>query len=204
MIKRTSKSQIDKILSENEEWNILDIGCGFNANQYASTICDILDLKEYYSDRKFVKLDGEKLPFNDKEFDFVIASHVLEHVQNPTNFLKEISRVAKQGYIEVPTKLEDNLVFENKKAHLWQLTFDDINHIINITKKIQYFEPILTVSTVKKLHNYFRDSLVIELHWQDSIEFKLIENANLVDKFSNINLLKKYFSKKLRMLFKNN
>ena len=113
MIKRTSKSQIDKILSENEEWNILDIGCGFNAHQYASTICDILDLKEYYSDRKFVKLDGEKLPFNDKEFDFVIASHVLEHVQNPTNFLNEISRVAKQGYIEVPTKLEDNLVFEN-------------------------------------------------------------------------------------------
>ena len=169
MIKRTSKSHIDKIISENEEWNILDIGCGFNAHQYATTICDILDLKEYYSDRKFVKLDSEKLPFNDKEFDFVIASHVLEHVQNPTNFLKEISRVAKQGYIEVPTKLEDNLVFENKKAHLWQLTFDDINHIINITKKIQYFEPILTVSTVKKLHNYFRDSLVIELHWQDSI-----------------------------------
>ena len=47
----------------------------------------------------------------------------------------EISRVANQGYIEVPTKLEDNLVFENKEAHLWHLTFDDVNQIINIARK---------------------------------------------------------------------
>ena len=97
-----------------------------------------MDLKEQYSDKKFVKLENENLPFADNEFDFVIASHVLEHVKDPTKFLNEISRVANQGYIEVPTKLEDNLVFENKKAHLWHLTFDDVNQVINISKKIQF------------------------------------------------------------------
>ncbi len=202
MIKRTSKSHIDKILSEKKNWKILDIGCGFNPNQYATTICDVLDLKEQYSDKKFVKLDGEKLPFNDKEFDFVIASHVLEHVIDPNNFLKEISRVAKQGYIEVPTKLEDNLVFENKKAHLWHLTFDDVNQVINISKKIQYFEPILAVSSIKKLNNYFRDSLVLELYWENTIEFKFNESIQQLEKLSVLSLFKKYFSKKLRMLLK--
>ena len=202
MIKRTSKSHIDKILSEKKNWKILDIGCGFNPNQYATTICDVLDLKEQYSDKKFVKLDGEKLPFNDKEFDFVIASHVLEHVIDPNNFLKEISRVAKQGYIEVPTKLEDNLVFENKKAHLWHLTFDDVNQVINISKKIQYFEPILTVSSIKKLNNYFRDSLVLELYWENTIEFKFNESIQQLEKLSVLSLFKKYFSKKLRILLK--
>tara|TARA_B100000674_G_C37605287_1_gene807246 strand:+ start:82 stop:693 length:612 start_codon:yes stop_codon:yes gene_type:complete len=202
LIKRTSKSHIDKILSEKKNWKILDIGCGFNPNQYATTICDVLDLKEQYSDKKFVKLDGEKLPFNDKEFDFVIASHVLEHVIDPNNFLKEISRVAKQGYIEVPTKLEDNLVFENKKAHLWHLTFDDVNQVINISKKIQYFEPILAVSSIKKLNNYFRDSLVLELYWENTIEFKFNESIQQLEKLSVLSLFKKYFSKKLRILLK--
>ena len=202
MIKRTSKSHIDKILSEKKNWKILDIGCGFNPNQYATTICDVLDLKEHYSDKKFVKLDNENLPFGDNEFDFVIASHVLEHVKDPTKFLNEISRVANQGYIEVPTKLEDNLVFENKKDHLWHLTFDDVNQVINITKKIQFFEPILAVSSIKKLNNYFRDSLLLELHWENSVEFKLNENNEKYQNISILSLFKKYFSKKLRMLLK--
>ena len=30
------------------------------------------------------------LPFNDKEFDFVIASHVLEHTKEPEHFIKEL------------------------------------------------------------------------------------------------------------------
>ena len=202
MIKRTSKSHIDKILSKKKNWKILDIGCGFNPSQYATTICDVLDLKEQYSDKKFIKLDNENLPFADKEFDFVIASHVLEHVKDPTKFLNEISRVARQGYIEVPTKLEDNLVFENKKAHLWHLTFDDVNHVINIKKKVQFFEPILAVSSIKKLNNYFRDSLLLELHWENTIEFKLNENNEKYENISILSLFKKYFSKKFRMLIK--
>ena len=203
LIKRTSKKYIYTILSENPNWKILDIGCGYDANQYANTICDILDLSNHYKEKNFVKLIDKKLPFSDKEFDFVIASHVVEHVEDVSYFLNELSRVAKKGYIEVPTILEDNLVFENKKDHLWQLTFDDVNNKIIISNKIQYFEPILTVSTIKKLNNYFRESLVLELSWQDRIEFEIINKAfNPTDKISILKLFKKYFSKRIRMIFK--
>ena len=105
----------------------MDIGCGYGANKYATTVSDILDLSNHYKDKSFVKINEKKLPFKDKEFDFVIASHVAEHVEDVSFFLNELSRIGKKGYIEVPTRLEDNLVFENKKAHIWHLVFDDDN-----------------------------------------------------------------------------
>ena len=203
MIKRSSKKFIEEILSSNTEWNILDIGCGYNANKFANVICDVQDLSNYYPNKKFTKLIDKKLPFNDKEFDFVIASHVMEHVEDVEFFIKELERTSKQGYIELPTMLEDNLVFENRKDHLWHMDFDDVDFKLLISKKIQYFEPILTVSSIKKLNEIFRKSFIIELYWENKIDYnikKLInENSN---KISISSLLRKYFSKRLRMLFK--
>ena len=203
LIKRTSKTYIEKTLSENPDWKILDIGCGYGANKHATTVSDILDLSNHYKDKSFVKINEKKLPFKDKQFDFVIASHVAEHVEDVSYFLNELSRVGRKGYIEVPTRLEDNLVFENKKAHIWHFVFDDVNNQINISKKQQYFEPVLTVGTIKKLNEYFRESLVIELSWENSIKFSMVEdNLKTPVKISILNLLKKYFSKKIRLLIK--
>ena len=203
MIKRTSKKYIDNLLQNNITWNILDIGCGYNANKFAKVICDVQDLSNHYQDKKFIRLTEKKLPFKDKEFDFVVASHVMEHVEDIDFFIKELERVSKKGYIELPTKLEDNLVFENKKDHLWHMDFDDVENKLVVSKKVQYFEPVLTVSTTKKLNEIFRTSLVLELIWEDSINH--IVNKSTEDTFKKIsvlNLLRKYFSKRLRMLFK--
>ena len=203
MIKRTSKSFVEKKLSSNPNWNILDIGCGYGANNYANVVCDIQDLSKYYPNKKFVKLIENKLPFKDKEFDFVIASHVMEHVKDIEYFIKELERVSKNGYIELPTMLEDNLVFENKKDHLWHMDFDDVDLKILISKKIQYFEPILSVSSIKKLNKIFRKSFVLELLWENNINYEINKHLNeKYEKISILSLLKKYFSKRLRMLLK--
>ena len=127
----------------------------------------------------------------------------MEHVEEIDFFIKELERVSKKGYIELPTMLEDNLVFENKKDHLWHMDFDDVENKLLISKKVQYFEPVLTVSTIKKLNRVFRSSLVLELIWEDTINY--IVNQSTEDTFKKIsilNLFKKYFSKRLRMLFK--
>ena len=201
MIKRTTKSFVNNLI-KNKNLNILDIGCGYSANEHATVICDTLDLKQHYKDRNFIKISGKELPFKDKEFDFVITSHVLEHVEDPELFLKEIQRVSKSGYIEVPTKLEDNLVFENKKAHLWHLEFDDLKNKLIISKKVQVFEPILTVSSVNRFREFFKDSLIIELIWENNIEYDFINNKILNNKkISNTGLIRKYISKKIRSLF---
>ena len=203
MIKRTSKKFIDNLLQNNKTWNILDIGCGYNANKFAKVICDVQDLSNHYLDKKFIRLTEKKLPFKDKEFDFVVASHVMEHVEDVEFFIKELERVSKKGYVELPTKLEDNLVFENKKDHLWHMDYDDVENKLLISKKVQYFEPILTVSTIKKLNEVFRTSLVLELIWEDRIIYTVSQTTeDTLKKISILNLLKKYFSKRLRMLFK--
>ena len=90
MIKRTSKLFIDQLIIDNSSWKILDIGCGYGAHKNATTICDKLDLKEFYKDKNFLQIHNDNLPFKDKEFDFVIASHVLDHVDNIEKFISEL------------------------------------------------------------------------------------------------------------------
>ena len=201
MIKRSSKKYVDNKIEQNPSWKILDIGCGYTAHEKASVICDIQDLSNFYKNKKFVKLDGKTLPFKDKEFDFVIASHVIEHVEDVNFFIKELERVSSKGYIELPTSLEDNLVFENKNDHLWHMEFNDIDQKLLITKRIQYIEPVITVSTAKKLAKYFRQSLILELLWEDTIEYDFVEKSNVkLEKISRLTLVRKFFSKILTNL----
>ena len=205
MIKRSSKQHIDNLLNQNPDWKVLDIGCGYTAHKNATVICDIQDLSNFYNDKNFVKLDGNILPFKDNEFDFVIASHVIEHVKDVDTFIKELSRVSSKGYIELPTILEDNLVFENKKDHIWHMEFDDIENKLNISEKIQYLEPVITVSTSKKFSKIFRQSLVLELYWEDNIEFNLIQkNKNDIQKISRFVLFRKFLSKHIRNILRKN
>ena len=203
MIRRSSKEFIDNLLDINPNWNVLDIGCGYSAHKDAKVVCDIQDLSSFYKDKNFVKLSEGNLPFKDKEFDFVISSHVIEHVQDVALFIKELERVSSKGYIELPTVLEDNLVFENKKDHLWQMWFDDDNSKLIISKRVQFIEPILTVSSVKKFSKYFRQSMVIELFWENSIDFNIQKiNEKKFEKLSRMTLFRKFFSKLLRNLIK--
>jgi len=203
LIKRSSKEFIDNLLKNNTSWKILDIGCGYNAHNKASVICDVQDLSRFYKDKEFIKLNEKNLPFKNKEFDFVIASHVMEHVTDVKYFINEIERVSSKGYIELPTILEDNLVFENKKDHLWHMEFEDNKNELLISKKIQYIEPVITVSSIKKFAKYFRQSLILELYWENSIEFKMVEkNFNDYEKISRLTLIRKFFSKLIRNIIR--
>ncbi|MGB4400023.1 MAG: class I SAM-dependent methyltransferase [Daejeonella sp.] len=46
--------------------------------------------------------DGYHIPFEDNEFDLVVLSHVLEHVEFERMLLREMKRVSKLFVIEVP------------------------------------------------------------------------------------------------------
>ena len=204
MLKRTSINQLNKILEKNPEWNILDIGCGYRANKYASVIADIKDFSKFYKEKKFVLIKEKKFPFKDKEFDFVVASHVIEHVEDFEFFIKELERISSKGYIELPSRLGDNLVFENKTDHIWWFTFDDTNNQIIASKKNQLIDPFITVSLAKIFEKIFRESLVMELTWEEKIEYR-IDNKIREENFKKISffkLIRKYFSKKVRSLFK--
>ncbi|MGH8762601.1 MAG: class I SAM-dependent methyltransferase, partial [Nitrosospira sp.] len=43
------------------------------------------------------KVDMMNMPFDDESFDFFICSHVLEHVENDNQSIKELYRITKKG-----------------------------------------------------------------------------------------------------------
>jgi hypothetical protein len=51
--------------------------------------------------------DHAPWPFSDKQLDFAVCSHTLEDVRDPIWVCSELNRVAKAGYIEVPSRLEE-------------------------------------------------------------------------------------------------
>jgi hypothetical protein len=51
--------------------------------------------------------DHDAWPFEDKQFDFVTCAHTLEDVRDPIWMCSELNRIAKAGYIEVPSRLEE-------------------------------------------------------------------------------------------------
>ena len=69
-----------------------------------------------------VHFDGGRFPFSDQEFDYVICSHVLEHVDDVVQFVGEVCRVGRRGYFEFPTVYYDYLYDfpEHVTLLLWQ------------------------------------------------------------------------------------
>lgn len=94
---------------------VLEVGSGGNPYPRANVL---LDAYETTRERHWVPLKAdrpvvlgytENLPFRDGAFDFVIASHVLEHSPDPARFLAELQRVARAGYIETPDAFMERL-----------------------------------------------------------------------------------------------
>ncbi|MGO6816528.1 class I SAM-dependent methyltransferase [Rhizobium brockwellii] len=101
-------------------WNIgegdlvLDVGSGGWPFKRADHLADKFPEETSHrvetmvrDERPFFEVDLEKLPFEDRAYDFVFCSHVLEHLDNPGQAMRELMRVARRGYIEVPTRLSD-------------------------------------------------------------------------------------------------
>jgi len=136
---RNPKSRFDICISPNDY--VLDVGGGNNPHPRANIVVDKFPISNYHRSgnlkilktQKFVVADGENLPFKDKTFDYVISSHVLEHVNNPSIFLEEISRVGKRGYIEAPSLIGEYLI--PKKSHKWVL--------LELEEKIVLMEKII-------------------------------------------------------------
>ena len=205
-IKRTNKKQQKKWLSENKNLKILDLGCTHvNFWKEANHFADIVDYTKEFNKQnlKFIKIfPNQKLPFKDKEFDYVVLSHVLEHVPNLIEFVDEVQRISKAGYIELPTKLADNLAIgcdEEDIGHKWWMEFDDANQILKYTKKVDALQKFLSVGTVFKFQEFFEDSLILQLYWQDTINIEEREPFKVIKKITFLTLARKFYGKKIRI-----
>lgn len=147
---------------------VLEVGSGGSPYFRANVLCDAYEESQerffapLISDRPTLLAFVENLPFKDKAFDFVIASHVLEHSSDPVKFISELQRVAKAGYIEVPDAFMERLTHYN--FHKLEIT--DKNGELIITKKKDY---IHDPDTVALFHNKVRS---IFPYWASRFPFK--------------------------------
>ena len=110
-----------------KKMTILDLGCGsssWNINRLSVTGVDqnkdmlTYGMKKGYIS-KAVEWDLVKgpLPFKDEQFNFVVISEVLEHLDHPGMTIKEAHRVLKKGGFLIATvPLDTNF-------SLWQILF---------------------------------------------------------------------------------
>lgn len=105
------------------EEKILDVG--FNEIEYSATdnfleknypylrqitalgIDEPVEFRKRYPEIKALSYDGSHFPFPDNHFDLAWSNAVLEHVGNreaQVNFLRELRRVAKHGFITTPNR----------------------------------------------------------------------------------------------------
>ncbi|MBZ4686327.1 MAG: hypothetical protein JG774_2072 [Desulfomicrobiaceae bacterium] len=105
--------------------------------------------------------DGGRFPFQDGEFDYVICSHVVEHVVDPQSFLNEIFRVGGgRGYLEYPLATYEYLY--NFHVHLHFVKFDFV-------RKTLYYLPKCDteLSQFAAINSLFYKTL--ECGWDDLI-----------------------------------
>ncbi|MBA3034977.1 MAG: class I SAM-dependent methyltransferase [Desulfobacterium sp.] len=200
----------ERIQSIKRSDNVLEIGPGGNPHPRSDILLEMEfdDEKEaeiqrsntppLITDKKIIYYNGTHFPFKSKEFDYVICSHVLEHVENIELFLNELVRVACRGYIEFPTIYYDYLynvpthktMLIYKNGIIWYLPKE--NTPIAQSKPItDFFYKTLELrysGIIQDLKQFFFQGF----EWNEDIKFKKAERLEEITyNLMEINLHKK-------------
>jgi hypothetical protein len=80
------------------------------------------DGPERFGEETWVQIDicgAEPWPFADDQFDFAVCSHTLEDVRDPVRVCAELARVARAGYVELPSRLEEQSPMDDQPGVGW-------------------------------------------------------------------------------------
>ena len=152
--------EIKKLISTN--FKILDIGSSSGTNlrmleEMGYTNYTGLDFSDFAINackkkgfKKIIKGDVCKLPFKSNSIDFVIASDIIEHIENDSLAMSEIYRVLKKNSFAIITVPAFNFLWSNhdvSSMHKRRYTKNSLSSLIKITnfeiKKIFYFNFLL-------------------------------------------------------------
>ena len=178
-----------RILSElPDDAIVLDVGGAMKPFNRANWIMDALPYEERGAlgsvggDERFGPdtwvirdfCDREPWPFSDDQFDFVICSHTLEDVRDPIWMCSELNRVAKAGYIEVPSRLEEQTYgfqgpWTGWSHHRWLIDVDErsitfVHKSGVVEREGSHFPPDFR-------NTLSEEDRVLSLWWQGSFEF---------------------------------
>ena len=182
---RTPKTLDD--LQIKRSYKVLEVGGGNHPDRRAQVVVDkyVEDNThrsgnlEILKNQRFLQADGEDLPFKDKEFDYVICRHVLEHVDDPIKFVNEQARVASMGYMETPSLLGEYIA--PKESHRWLIQDIDGKIVLYDKKQLNfntwqdfgevflYYLPKTSIG-FKILERTHASIITMNYEWRDEVE----------------------------------
>lgn len=108
--------------------------------------------------------------FPDNYFDYVVAGELIEHLERPKDFIKEVFRILKPGgKLALSTPKEETEAGEvDQYRHLWSFSASDIRDLCRfymkgakiyelpswIKRRIKYYHPYLIALITKKKETY--------------------------------------------------
>ena len=135
---------------------------------------------EHFSKETWVARDvcgPERWPFADKFFDFAVCAHTLEDVRDPLFVCAELVRVAKRGYIEVPSRLSESCRGAERddmaglSHHRWLVEIERSH--VRFVQKYHLIHTDFDLSLPKHfLAQLADDQRVSWLLWEDSFSFE--------------------------------
>lgn len=96
-------------------------------------------MKREFPDVNYVVGDVMNLPFKDGWFDHVIAGEVIEHMEDPAEFVREQFRVLKRGgTLVLSTPFEEGTYLSAvSEEHLWGFTVSDIKALLEPHARVE-------------------------------------------------------------------
>ena len=90
------------------ELSNMDFADSLSGMEVSRTGINVLKQRNIKNLERAILFDGYSIPCEDDEYDLVILSHVIEHVEHPRILLKEVMRITKSSgaiLVEVPLEL---------------------------------------------------------------------------------------------------
>jgi hypothetical protein len=134
---------------------------------------------ESFTKDTWLQLDicSDPLPFANKSIDFLLCSHTLEDVRDPIRLCREINRVAKRGYIEVPSRRMESIRHLEHRGYPGYYHHRWLVEIANNTAIFRFKTPLMCSSwryTFPK--SYVRrltaEERVAFLFWEGSFDYR--------------------------------
>jgi len=208
-ISNNNREHIIEFINEKRKFGkftVVDVG-GSVEGWSAPIVDAIVDFNDPVSNNKNIKLfksdithpDGwtEVLEYVNKngKFDFCICTHTIEDIMNPGYVCEQLSKIAKEGYIAIPSKYRELSRFEAYCAegskfrkrtpyetvhhrgymhHRWIFTIYK-NELIGFPK-IGYIDKAPIFDTIANLDENVCD---LSFFWKDSVSVKYLNNNYL-------------------------
>lgn len=168
---------------------VVDIGSGDKPFWRADVYVDDLSLGDIQRASKtktihdlgiFVDSNVIKLPFKNKKFDFSFCSHLLEHVEDPEKAIKEIVRISKSGYIEIPNGIIESV--QPFVSHIW-FVYRNKKKLVFVRKSKRMHEILLEnenkfIKDINKSNDPF-----IRFYWNNRIDYEIVDEYSESDKY---------------------